>query len=156
MDAKDPGVNLWTRRVWPLLAGALVAVGLCGAAVMQGVLLTALTVVLFFGLVSICVHVTFSDDGMTPLRALRIGALSSLAMVVLLGLGLLDAQIGWSAAGAVALTSPPVLGRAAAWRKERRSRHQPPHLDVDALDDAEVARRFEAIVASLGNKGTSS
>lgn len=151
MNAKVSAPSVWTRRVWPLLAGVLVAVGLCGAAVMQGVLLTALTAVLFFGLVAICVYATFSDDGMTAVRALRIGALSSLAMVVLLGLGLLDAPIGWSAAGAVALTSPPVVGRAAAWWSARRGRHEAPHLDVETLDDAEVARRFEDIVSSLDN-----
>lgn len=149
MSVNHPGLTLWTRTAWPLLAGGLVAVGLCGAAILQGVLLTAVTAVLLFGLVSLCVQVTFSDDGMTPLRATRVGALSSLAMVVLMGLGLLDAPIGWSAAGAAALTSPPVLHRAAAWWSARRGRHEAPHVDVETLDDAEVARRFEDIVSSL-------
>jgi hypothetical protein len=151
MNAKDPGPNLWTRWVWPLLAGALVAVGLCGAAVMQGVLLTALTAALFLGLVTICVYATFGDDDMTPVRALQISALSTLAMLVLLGLGLLDAPIGWSVAGVMALSSPPVLRRTAAWWSSRRGRPEALGLDVETLDDAEVARRFEVIISSLDN-----
>ena len=93
MDATGSLSTLWTRRGWPMAAGALVAVGLCGAVVVRGVLLTAVTAGLFLSLVAICVYATFSDDGMTPVRALRIGALSSLVMVVLLGLGLLHAPM---------------------------------------------------------------
>ncbi len=150
MKVKDSGGTLWARTVWPLLAGGLVAVGLCGAVAIQGVLLTTVTAVLLLGLVTTCVYATFSDDGISPERSLRIGALSSLVFVVLLGLGLLNAPIGWGAAGAAALTSPPVLGLAAArWGAARGSDRPRPVDDAAQLDDAEIARRFETIVAPL-------
>lgn len=108
--------------MWPVLAGTLAAVGVCSAAAVQGVALTAITATMFWCLVAICVYAAFGDT-VGAGRAARIGAVAAGAMVVLMGLVLLDPRLGWAAAAGVGLTSPPALGRAAArWRARRDSR----------------------------------
>jgi hypothetical protein len=149
VDARGVGPFWWSERLWPVLAGTVLAVGLCAGVATRGLVMTAVSATMFMSLVAVCLYAAVGDDNMTPGRALRIGALAALAMEVAAGLGLLSAPIGWSAAGALVMTSPPVMERVAEWRRRSRARA------VDRFDDAAVARRFEAIVARLQRDASS-
>jgi hypothetical protein len=141
-------VELWTERVWPALAGALTAVGMCGMASIGGWLALGLVYVctaLFVGLV---VCATISENGVDPARATQIGCTSSLVLVVMLGVALVFPPGGLAVAAAVAVTSPPVISRLGRLVPSRLHHASDSPVEITP-DQKAVDAAFDEIVSGL-------
>lgn len=136
------------------MAGTLTAIGLVTVWRANGILWSLL---LFAGLwffFSATLFGVLSEMGITVRRAVAVGRDASLAIMALVGLVLQLPVIGWFAAGACALTCPPVVERTqrALHRARGRFGHRPAAVPVPhppAPDQAAVDEEFEQIVNDL-------
>jgi hypothetical protein len=144
---------VWTHGVWPLLAGAVVAVGVYGAGSAFGlpVLLLVYAGLALFALVTVWgLSLEFDVEHSA---VLRISLYAALDVVVLTGLCQLIPGYGLLAAAVVALTSPTALGlvaRARRWSVVRRTDQAAPGVLVDKVM---LDRRFHDIVSQLRQSG---
>ena len=142
--------SIWSDRAWPVLAGALSAVGLLGGTLTFGVLgllLLGLGVWLF---TSLTVYGALSESGFPPARCVRIGLVAAVALIVLTGLLLLAPVLGAVTAGVLVVTSPLVTDRVSRLGRRHRGlfvRQAPaPRRDQGAVD-----RAFLAMTRELGD-----
>ena len=139
---------LWTDLGWPVLTGGLTALGVFGQVRVGGWAAVALEFVCLALFLAFVIGNTFAGAGMGHLRALRLGAAASLALVALIGLCLLFPLGSWGLAALVTATSPPVTG----WLGRRR--HGRPELSTGSAsspgwDRAAVDREFHELMATL-------
>jgi len=138
-------VRVWVRWVWPVLAGALVAIGLLGAAVAYGRLGLVLAF-LTLSLISLVLTRGLSQEFAIPRRrVVPIGLKSSLAVLVLLGLCELSPLLGVPVGTLVALSSPTALRTTTRLRRRFRLRS----VSTDLADAQVLERRFHEIVGDL-------
>jgi uncharacterized membrane protein len=105
----SPGLELWTQGVWPILAGAVAAVGIIGASRVYGVVgmlaiycgLSLFVVAMVWGLMA--------SAGMYHRRVVRLGYVAATIVMVLVGLQHVLIGYGSLVALAAGLTSPPAL-----------------------------------------------
>jgi len=137
------------RSAWPILAGALAAVGVIGSTRQYGVVGLALIYAgsAAFGMIMMCAG--HADRGLRGVPVVRVGLGAAAVLVVMLGTISLFPILGWFAVAVVALTSPP----ATAWLARRRGRDQQRAraFVAEALssDQTLVDRSFDRIVAGL-------
>jgi hypothetical protein len=140
----------WREVVWPVLAGVVVASGLLGVWQRTSLLAVVLMVAGLWVLFSVMLYGVASESGLRARPAARIGMISSVWTIALLGLVTALPVAGWFIGLAVGATSPavadwsvPYLRRAAAelgrWRAPARV----------APDQRDVDRAFEQIVTEL-------
>lgn len=147
--------HVWPDQVWPRLAGALVAVGMLSALDTFGADGIALMVLALTSLMSGMAYTVLVETDGVVRRAWQLGLICSISLVTVVGLMDLAPRIAWPVVIAVALTSPPVLRRAAALRIEATGRlaehrdHRPAAAPVHRYQDpaqAAVDRAFDEIV----------
>lgn len=150
-----PANAWWSDRAWPVVAGTTTAVGLVGFAATVGWLAAVLMGTCVWLLVTLAVYSTFGEGfveagaapGIGLPRALHLGLVSAVGMVVLLGLCNVSPFLGVVVATVVAVTSPPATQRLGArWAAARpgpapRRASEPTQAVVDAA--------FAAIVSEL-------
>jgi len=138
-----------SEAAWPVLAGAVIALGLIGSAHHYG--LGGLVLIYggsaAFGMVMMCA--AHADQGLRGVPFVRVGLGSALVLVVMLGTILLLPIAGWFLAAGVALTSPPVLSRLTKRRSRDLERARTFVADALTSDQALVDRSFQQIVAGL-------
>ena len=146
-------MHLWVARVWPVLTGAVVAVGVVVATSAFGPLMF-LVVYAGLSLFAVVTVVGLSlETGIERSTALRIGLLSSLAVMVLAGLCQVHPNYGLLIGVMVGVTSPASLRLVARLRPRsgRRTTDVPaPGLLVDPVM---LDRRFHDIVSRLRESG---
>ena len=138
--------NLWSDRLWPLLAGVLTAVGVIGTHATYGALGLVLLPAVLWLLVSLMVWGAFSDSGVDTARALRYGVLSAHSFVTAIGVLILFPVAGWAAVALWGLTSPPVTERLGRRRAARSLVGTPATVTVPRGEQARVDRAFSDIV----------
>lgn len=141
-------------RIWPVMAGALTAIGLLVDVRAHGFLGTAVMFVGLWFFFSATLYGVLSELGFDLRRAVVVGRGTSLTVMALVGLLLQFPVAGWLAAGVCALTSPPVVDRTRRFLVRTRRRFAPrrPAVPVPhppAPDQAAVDQKFEEIVADL-------
>jgi len=144
--------SLWTTRIWPLVAGAVAAIGVSAASNVFG----WLVLVVVYGVVSLFAVVTVwglsTEIGIERSAVVRGGLYAALALLVAVGLSDIHPLYGLLVGVAVALSSPAAL-RLLAWVRPRTRRGgvgeaaRPP--DGVRVDQALLDRCFEAIVNQL-------
>jgi hypothetical protein len=141
--------DTWCDRVWPVLAGATVAVGLLGTWRLIGLLPGGLVIAGLWLFFAVVLYGAGSESGLRPSTAFRIGMVAAVSIVALLGLTDLFPASGWFAALAVGVSSPFLLRhlavqlrRGAKFLAVRTSRES-------TADQAAVDSTFERIVANL-------
>jgi hypothetical protein len=144
----------WRDVGWPVLAGAVAAVGLLGLWRLTSLLAVAAMVAGLWLLVAITVYGVASEAGLRASTAVRIGLAAAVWTVVMLGLVDLLPVAGWLVGLAVGVTSPrladwtaPYLRRATAAARRKRALPGP-------SDQGTVDRAFERIVTDLDNDAT--
>jgi hypothetical protein len=136
------------ESMWPVLAGALLVVGLVGAALQYGL---AGTVVLYLAsavLTMVMVYAVYADSGVTGIPVLRIGLVAALVLVVLLGVLALFPVAGGLLAAVAAATSPPVTSRLGGPRRASRGSTSATTRWIPQ-DQTLVDQAFQRIVAGL-------
>ena len=152
----SPPRQLWSGRIWPLLAGAVTAVGVFAASNTLGVLgLAAVYAALSMFAVTMVWGLSL-EIGIGQTAAVRWGLYAALAVLVAVGLCEVHPQYGLLLGIAVGLSSPAALGLLARFRPRTTSRRpdrtarQAPALLVDK---ALLHRRFDDIVSRLTESG---
>ena len=140
---------LWTDRVWPVLAGALTAVGLIGAGHAYGPLGLGLVSAGLWVFLGMATYGLLSEYGVSTGRAVRIGLVATVVMVDLIGLMFLFPVAGSVAGAIVAVTSPPVLGRAEQLLQRAEAARPGRVKHRDRRDQSAVDRAFAQIVSQL-------
>ena len=148
--------SLWTTRIWPLVAGAVAAVGVAAASNVFGWL--ALGVV--YAMVSLFAVATVwglsTEIGIKPEAVLRWGLYAALVLLVAVGLSDIHPVYGMLVGVAVGLSSPAALRLLARVRPRTRGRGVDemarPAVGV-LVDKALLDRRFEGIVGQLRESG---
>jgi len=139
------------ETAWPVLAGAVTALGIVGSAHHYGLvgMVLIFSGAAAFGMVMMCA--AHADQGLRGVPVVRVGAGAALVLVVMLGTIVLLPIAGWFVVAAVALTSPPVLGRLDRRRRRLADEERARGFVAQALcsDQTLVDRSFERIVASL-------
>jgi hypothetical protein len=137
-------------HAWPVLAGAVTALGVVGSVHHYGLVGLVLMYAgsAAFGMVMMCA--AHADQGLRGVPFVRVGLGAALVLVVMLGTIILFPIAGWFVVAAVALTSPPAL----TWLTQRRrsgDHERSRAFVVEALssDQTLVDRSFQRIVASL-------
>jgi hypothetical protein len=148
--------GLWSRRVWPVLAGSTAALGVFAAidtfgfvallAIYAG--LSMFSVVMVWGLAQ--------EFGAELSAVARWGLSAALIVLVTMGLSLVHPVWGLLAGVAVGVTSPialTLLARIRAGTTSRRS--DPPARPAGRVlvDQAMVDRRFDEMVSQLMESG---
>jgi hypothetical protein len=139
------------RAAWPVLAGAVTAVGLLGAWHLTSLLAVVAMVAGLWLFCALTLYGVGSESGLRAGTAVRIGLIGSMSTVALLGLVDLFPVAGWIVALSVGVSAPAVadlaashVRRAAAatgWLRASRG-----SADQDAVDKA-----FEQIVSDIDN-----
>ena len=148
--------SLWTTRIWPLVAGAVAAVGVAAASNVFGWL--ALGVV--YAMVSLFAVATVwglsTEIGIKPYAVVRWGLSAALVLLVAVGLSDIHPVYGLLVGVAVGLSSPAALRLLARVRPRARRRGADevagPAVGV-LVDKALLDRRFEDIVGQLRESG---
>jgi hypothetical protein len=137
---------------WPLLACASTAVGLVGSARHYGLVGLALIYLASAVFAMVMVYAVFAEDSarVSKVPIVRIGLVSALVLVVMLGLIILMPIAGWVVAAVTAATCPLVTNRLAA-RGGAIGRSTPATGRIIAPDESLVDRAFLGIVAELEN-----
>lgn len=151
-----PGRGLWSGRLWPVVAGAVTAVGIFAA---SGALGVVALVLVYVSLSMFAVTVVWGlslELGIERASVLRLGLSSALAVLVVLGLGQLHPAYGLGVAMGVGLSSPASLAVLAKIRRRSSERH--PDESAGAAtgvlyDKQMINRRFEEIVGRLTEPG---
>lgn len=139
-------VRAWTDTVWPVVAGVVAAVGLVEVGRLVGPLAVLLIVVGLWLFIATVTYGAASESGLRLRAASRIGLLSSVSVVALLGITNLAPAAGWFVALGVGVTSPALLDRLAPQLRSvtrwtsRRSPSSPP-------DQAAIDQTFQEIVS---------
>lgn len=130
---------IWADRVWPVLAGSLIAVG--GVCILNAWGLASLLVIVVgtWAFVAVMTFGVLSEFGFSIERSLRTSAIITVVAVDLVGLMRISPAAGAIAATFVALTSPWATGRAASVVHRRTARASQRRVDV----------KFARIVADL-------
>ena len=131
---------LWSDRVWPVLAGAVTAVGLVGAGSTYGPVGLVLVVTGLWCFLALMVYGVLSESGLSPQRAVRASLVATIVLVDLIGLLLLFPLAGWAIAALMGVTCPPVASRATRLVRRARARR---------TGQTTVDRAFEQIVTEL-------
>ena len=137
------------ESVWPVLAGAVMAVGVIGSALHYG--LVGLVLIYCgsaaFGMVMMCAG--HADRGLRGVPVVRVGLGAALVLVVALGVISQFPIAGSMVTAAVALTSPPVTAWLARRRPSEKDRSSRFVAEALAKDQSLIDRSFERIVAGL-------
>ncbi|GAB3244905.1 hypothetical protein [Nocardioides dilutus] len=151
--AHPVSTGVWTRRLWPLLAGTVTAVGVFGAGRAYGLLGLLLAVVLLSPFAILTVWGLSDEIGIPRSGVVPIGLTATLCVLVLLGLSeLLDAY-GMLVFAVTGLSSPAALGLLGRLRRRHsrlRQRATPPGI---LLDPTHLDREFKDIVRRLDESG---
>ena len=144
--------SLWTRRIWPVFAGAVAAIGVGAASNVFG----WLVLVVVYGVASLFAVVTVwglsTELGIEPSAVVRWGLYAALVLLVAVGLSDIHPLYGLLVGVAVALSSPAALRLLARVRSRTRRRgvgEVARPADGVRVDQALLDRRFEAIVNQL-------
>lgn len=151
-----PPRQLWSTRLWPLVAGAVTAVGVFAAGHALGLVALAL-VYLAMSMFAVAMIWGISlETGMGLPAAVRWGLDAALAVLVLVGLSQVHPVYGLLVGVAVGVTSPAALtlvsSARAQRRKQRADRTTRPTPGV-LVDKALLDRRFHEIVSQLTESG---
>jgi hypothetical protein len=142
----------WRDAAWPALAGAVAAVGLLGVWHLTSLVAVVLMVAGLWVLFGVTLYGVASESGLRPATAVRIGLLSSVGTVALLGLVAVLPVAGWIVALSVGVTAPAVADWAAPHMRRAvtsaRRFLATPRVDSD---QGAVDRTFEQIVTELDN-----
>jgi hypothetical protein len=141
--------NVWNDVAWPVLAGAVAAVGLLGLWHAYGLLGVTLIPTALWVFATVTVYGVLSESGVGPGRAVRIARNGTLVVVVLMGWLLLFERVGWLPVAAIAATSPPAIERVARTCRRRWSELTQSGTAAVTPDQAAVDRTFDQIVADL-------
>jgi hypothetical protein len=140
----------WREVVWPVLAGVVVASGLLDVWQRTSLLAVVLMVVGLWVLFTVMLYGVASESGLRVRAAARIGLISSVWTIALLGLVTALPVAGWFIGLAVGATAPVVADWSAPYRRraaaELRRWRTPSRV---APDQGEVDRAFERIVTDL-------
>lgn len=136
------------------MTGALMAIGLVTVWRMNGLLWSSLLFVGLWFFFSATLFGVLSELGISVRRAVAVGRGVSLTVMALVGLVLQLPVVGWFAAGACALTSPPVIDRTRQVLRRARGRFGRQGAAVPVPrpsdpDQAAVDQEFEQIVTDL-------
>ena len=145
--------RVWTHGLWPLLAGAVVAVGVYGARSAFGVpvLLLVYAGLAVFALVTVWgLSLEFE---LSHSAVLRISLYAALDVVVLAGLCQLFPRYGLLVAAVVALTSPAALGLIGRARRRSVVGRSEQAASGILVDKVLLERRFDDIVSQLRQSG---
>lgn len=141
--------DVWSDHCWPVLAGAMTAVGLLDLCHVVTPLAAGALVIGVWLFLSVVLYGAGSESGLRPRTALRIGLVASVSTMTVLGLTDLFPVGGWFAALALGVTSPwlihhvtPHLLRALAKVGSRTSTRT-------ATDQAAVDHAFQKIVGDF-------
>ncbi len=148
--------SLWTTRIWPLVAGAVLAVGVAAASNVFG----WLALVVVYAVVSLFAVATVwglsTEIGIKPDAVVRWGLSAALVLLVAVGLSDIHPVYGLLVGVAVGLSSPAALRLLARVRPRARRRGADevagPAVGV-LVDKALLDRRFEDIVSQLRESG---
>ncbi len=148
--------SLWTTRIWPLVAGAVLAVGVAAASNVFG----WLALVVVYAVVSLFAVATAwglsTEIGIKPYAVERWGLSAALVLLVAVGLSDIHPVYGLLVGVAVGLSSPAALRLLARVRPRARRRGADevagPAVGV-LVDKALLDRRFEDIVSQLRESG---
>jgi hypothetical protein len=139
------------RHAWPVLAGAVLAVGLVGTWRLTSLLAVVAMAAGLWLFLAVMLYGVGSESGLRLRTAVRVGLVASVWTLTLLGLVGLFPVAGWLVAIAVGVSSPaltdwagPHLARATD--AVGRSMARPAQPDRDAVD-----RAFGEIVADIEN-----
>jgi hypothetical protein len=142
--------QLWSRRIWPLTAGAVTAVGVFAAGNALGMLALVLVYAALSMFAVAMVWGLSLENGMDLSSTVRWGLLAALVVLVTVGLCEVHQVYGLLAGVAVGVTSPTALALVSKVNPRRR---QPP-TDRTArpapgvlVDKAMIDRRFHDIVS---------
>lgn len=144
--------SLWTTWIWPLVAGAVAAIGVSAASNVFGwlVLCVVYAVTSLFAVATVWGLST--EIGIEPSAVVRWGLYAALVLLVTVGLSDIHPLYGLLAGVAVVLTSPAALRLLARVRPRTRRRGVDeaagPAVGV-LVDKALLDRRFDAIVSQL-------
>jgi hypothetical protein len=139
-----------TETAWPALAGALLVVGLVGAALQYGLAALVVLYVASALLTMVMVYAVYAESGVSGIPFLRIGFIGALVLVVLLGVLALSPVVGGLVAAVAAATSPLVTSRLGRGLRGNRS-STPATVRWIPQDQTLVDRAFQRIVADLEN-----
>jgi hypothetical protein len=145
-------LKAWRDAAWPVLAGTVAAVGLLGVWHLTSLLAVVLMVAGLWLLFAVTLYGVASESGMRAGAAVRIGLISSVSTIALLGLVALLPVAGWLLALSVGVTAPAVADRTAPYvrRAAAAVRRLRTTSSVDS-DQGAVDRAFEQIVTDLDN-----
>jgi hypothetical protein len=145
-------VKAWRDAAWPVLAGAVAAAGLLGVWQLTSVLAVVLMIAGLWVLLGVTLYGVASESGLRAGAAVRIGLISAVSTVALLGLVTVLPVGGWIVALLVGTTAPAVIdwtaphvrrAAAAVRRLQATSAVEPDQVAVD--------RAFERIVIDIDN-----
>lgn len=122
--------SVWSDELWPVLAGALLAVGVIGFAREAGLALLLLSMLGLWFLLALSLYCILSESPRAIERSVRWGWVSAVSLTVLVGVLLLFPLSGWPAATLVAISSPPCLSAAASWTRRRGARGRLPRREL--------------------------
>jgi hypothetical protein len=146
---RTAGLATAWRAAWPVLAGAVTAVGLVGTWHVTGLLAVALIVVGLWLFLGITLYGVASEVGLRTGSAVRIALIASVSTVALLGLVDLFPVGGWIVALFVAATAPAAADLAASHvGRAREAARSSPGSRV-AADQGAVDKAFAQIVSDL-------
>ena len=144
--------SLWTARIWPLVAGAVTAVGVAAASNVFG----WLALVVVYAVLSLFAVATVwglsTEIGIEPSSVVRWGLYAALVLLVAVGLSDMHPVYGLLVGVAVGLSSPAALRLLARLRPRARRRGVDETARPAAgvlVDKALLDRRFEDIVSQL-------
>jgi hypothetical protein len=137
-----------TESAWPVLAGAVAAVGLAGSIRQYGIIAL---VVIYAGsavLTMVMVYAAYAEGDVSNIPIVRIGLGAALAFVVALGVMMLFPVAGWCIALVVVATSPLVTSRLPE-RRRTSDGSNPAAARLVPQDQTLVDRAFQRVVADL-------
>ena len=151
-----PPRPLWSTWLWPLVAGAVTAVGIFAAGQMLG-LVGLVLVYLALSMFAVAMIWGISlESGRGLSSAVRWGLDAALAVLVLMGLCQVHPLYGLLVGVAVGVTSPAALtlvSRARAQRRKQRADRTARPAPGVLVDKALLDRRFHEIVSQLTESG---
>jgi hypothetical protein len=142
----------WRDAAWPVLAGAVAAVGLLDVWHLTSLLAVVLMVGGLWVLIAVTLYGVASESGLPAGTAVRVGLISSVWTVALLGLVTVFPVAGWIVALAIGATAPVVADWAAPHvRRAAAAVRRPPNTTRVDADQGAVDRAFQEIVTDLDN-----
>lgn len=156
----SPPRRLWSRVIWPLLAGAVSAVGVFAVGTTLGVLALVL---MYAGLAVFAVTMSWGlsiEMGIERFAAVGHGFSAALVVLVAVGLCLVHPEYGLLVVVVVGLSSPTALSLLAKIRPRTTRRPRTDRVDLATrpapgvlVDKVILDRRFDEIVSQLMESG---